>query len=567
MTESTFGNRKDGYIAAFGDFNSDELTDAFIINGSNVEVLLAYDKEPFFRPSSYSCNFSDLIITSIVPGDYDGDAYMDILVTTQFQNSSNIHEVRILWGGMPNLNCSDASLIKAISVGQPLVLDYNRDMILDLFGINKQSKRVFWVFDKSRSAPTEIMMSDNGKFKEIKLPHSHSFLDINDDNAADLLVTTHVDVEIWLNDETSGFRFNNSIELLVGHPTIYGQVLFLDVALSGQFFLVVPVCYDLECINSTILIYDNEQWHDLQVDFNDGKGTLWRFVPPRAEVYLETITMRSGDYNMDGYPDILMTLSPVNSKDTKAFLLHNVPCNLPGCKFYRTFEVQWEKLNTFGKNVVMATFYDLYMDGVLDVIYVQKNITNTKQKYIMKAFRNELEYDTNFIKVIVVTGLSNERVPTINGTLYNRKVTFGTNLPGPKIGYNTWSQEGQYRTGVCAQLPQSAYFALQLPYSIFGLDRTPNFVDTLTVGLSGYSKSWTQIIPNSQIVLIPAPPNDPSEWRAQLFVTPSKVILKSVFVLTAIIVIIIGCVTYLHWKERNDRQYIIEIDEQTYVKL
>lgn len=143
----------------------------------------------------------------------------------------------------------------------------------------------------------------------------------------------------------------------------------------------------------------------------------------------------------------------------------------------------------------------------------------------------------------------------------------GTNLPGPKIGYNTWSQEGNYRTGVCAQLSQSAYNTLQLPYSIFGLDRTPNFVDTLNVGLSGFSKSWTQIIPNSQIVVIPAPPYDSSQWKAQLFVTPSKVILKSVFVLSAIIVIITGCVLYLHWKERNDRQDIIDIGEDTYVKI
>lgn len=424
MTETSFGNINEGLIAAFGDFNSDELTDAFIINASSIEVLLAHDKEPFLRPSLYSCNFNNLNITSIVPGDYDGDAYMDILITTQLQNdTSNVHEVRILWGGMPTLNCSDALLIKAISIGQPLVLDYNRDMILDLFGINSQKQRVFWVFNKSRSTPTEIMMSEQ-KLKEIKLPHSHSFLDVNDDNAADLLVTTALDVEIWLNEEI-GFKYNSSIELLVGHATIYGQALFIDVALSGQFFLVIPVCYDLECINSTILIYDNQKWHDLQVDFNDGKGTLWRFIPPRDEIYLDTITMRSGDYNMDGYPDILMTLSPVNSKDTKAFLLHNVACNLPGCKFHRTFEVQWERFNSFGNNVVMATFYDFYMDGVLDVIYVQKNSTNSTQKYIMKAFRNELDYDTNFIKVIVVTGLSNEKVPTINGTLYTRKVTFG----------------------------------------------------------------------------------------------------------------------------------------------
>lgn len=425
MTESSFGKFKEGIITAFGDFNSDELTDAFVIkNGSSVEVYLAHDKEPFLRPSPFSCNFSNILVTSVVPGDFDGDAYMDILLTTQILkgNRSDVHEVRIIWGGMPTLNCSDALLIKAIIVGQPLVMDYNRDMTLDLFGLNTQNQRVFWIFDKTRSTPVEIPMGDT-LFKPIKLPHSHSFLDVNDDDAADLLVTTKMDVELWLSQENGGFKYNNSIELLVGHPIIYGQTLFLDVALSGEFFLVIPVCYDPECINSTILIYDNHQWHDLQVDFNDGEGTAWRFVPPRKELYLDVITMRSGDYNMDGYPDILMTLSPVNSNETRAFLLHNVPCTYAECKFYRTFKVQWDIFNTFGRDIVMATFYDFYMDGVLDIIYSKKNATT--QKYTMHAFRNELEYDTNFIKVIVVTGLTNKKIPVLNGTLYSRKVTFG----------------------------------------------------------------------------------------------------------------------------------------------
>lgn len=425
MTGNSFGKQNQGILAAFGDFNSDELTDAFVIrNSSTVEVFLAYDKEPFMRPSSYSCNFSNIVITSIVPGDYDGDAYMDILITTQnINDTTDLQEVRILWGGMPNLNCSDAALIKALSIGHPLVLDYNRDMILDLFGINAQKKRVFWVFDNARSIPTEIVMDEGSMFNQIKFPHSHSFLDVNDDDAADLLVTTISNVEVWLSEEFAGFKYNNSIKLPIGHFSIYGQALFLDVALSGQFYLVIPVCYDIECINSTILIYDNYQWHDLQVDFNDGKGTLWRFVPPRNETYLDTITMRSGDYNMDGYPDILMTLSPSNNNETNVFLLHNIPCNLPGCKFHRSFEVQWDKFDSLRNDIVMATFYDFYMDGVLDIIYVKKN--HTTDEYTMHSFKNELEYDTNFIKVIVVTGLTNEKVPIINSTLYNRKGTFG----------------------------------------------------------------------------------------------------------------------------------------------
>lgn len=424
MTESSFGKNTDGVLAAFGDFNSDELTDAFVIkNSSSVEVYLAYDKEPFLRPSVYGCNFTNVIVTSIVPGDYDGDAYMDIMFTTQKPNDTlNLHEIRILWGGNDTLNCLDALIIKAISKGQPLVMDYNRDMILDLFALNSKGERVFWIFDNSRTDPIERKMG-SGMAKQIKLPHSHSFLDVNEDNVADLLVTTTSDVEVWLNDELEGFFYNNSIELLVGHPAIYGQALFIDVALSGDFFLVVPVCNDIECLNSTILINDNHEWHDLQVDLNDGKGTLWRFIPPKNEMYLDTITMRNGDYNMDGYPDLLITLGPVNGNGTRVFLLHNSPCNHPGCKYHRTFQVQWDLFDSFGNDVVMGTFYDFYMDGVLDIIYVKKNTTT--QKYSMHSFRNELEYDTNFIKVIVVTGLTNEKLPIFNRTLYNRKGTFG----------------------------------------------------------------------------------------------------------------------------------------------
>lgn len=135
--------------------------------------------------------------------------------------------------------------------------------------------------------------------------------------------------------------------------------------------------------------------------------------------------------------------------------------------------------------------------------------------------------------------------------MYNFIVT-GTNLPGPKISYNTLSQDGLPRSGVCVQLPQSAYFVLDLPFSIFGLDRTPNFVDTLTVGLSNRSRTWTQLIPNSQVVVIPWPPADPARWRAQLFVTPSKLILKSVFVITGLCGLITLLVVILHYKEKRD---------------
>lgn len=125
-------------------------------------------------------------------------------------------------------------------------------------------------------------------------------------------------------------------------------------------------------------------------------------------------------------------------------------------------------------------------------------------------------------------------------------------MPGPSVSYRTTTQEGNSRHAISAQLPQSAHFSLNLPYTIFGLGRTPNFVDFLTVGLSNHSKDWTQIIPNSQMVVIPWPPDQPSKWKAQLFVTPSKVILTSVAALTGVCGLITIIIGVLHWKERQE---------------
>lgn len=84
------------------------------------------------------------------------------------------------------------------------------------------------------------------------------------------------------------------------------------------------------------------------------------------------------------------------------------------------------------------------------------------------------------------------------------------------------------------------------------MGRTPNFVDTLTVGLSNRSRDWTQIIPNSQMVVIPWPTDEPTKWKAQLFVTPSKLILMSVAGLTGLCGIITLIILGLYWKERQE---------------
>ncbi|XP_066247870.1 T-cell immunomodulatory protein [Euwallacea similis] len=563
ITHLAFGGFTDGMPAAFGDFNSDELTDVFVIlnNSKTLEILLAHEEEPLLRPAKnrLKCTFSNSLITSVVPGDFDGDAMMDVMVTTTFKRTEedtediSLTNVYIMWGGADQLNCTtdeDKPLIQMI--GQPLAMDYDQNMIIDLFGQDKEKRRMFWVFNKDRTPPQTIPMEDNHSREELHRPHAHAFLDLNYDFMADLFITTPNHFEVWLGREHEPkFIYNDTIK----HPEnskIVGQSLFIDVELKGTMDLVTPVCTEKDrngnCQAAALMGYADGHWNDLQVNFKDDSGNFWRFYLKEGSRYTNVITLRSGDFNMDGYPDILATLSQEGDDHPQSFLLENVACPTGCGKFKRSYAIKWNALSPFRNGTAMAAFFDFYQDGILDCIVVTYN----GKQYQAGAFRNSLDYDANFIKVMVLTGLTNKNNQMINGRVGKKRRTYGTNLPGPSISYKTTTQEGNLRHGVSAQLPQSAHFSLNLPYTIFGLGRTPNFVDSVTVGLSNYSKFWTQIIPNSQMVVIPWPVPQPWKWKAQLFVTPSKLILMSVAALTAVCGMITVIIGVLHWKERQE---------------
>lgn len=193
VTTAIFGKYTDGLPAAFGDFNSDELTDVFVLrnNQEKIEILLAYEEEPLLRPSRpdpLACSFTNHKIVGVIPGDYDGDALMDVLVTTvrKSRNGDDEYErsltyIYILWGGVMSgssyLNCSDESRPLIEMYGQPLAIDYDQNMIIDLFGQDKNKERMFWVFDSNRSTPEPIAMEQNRKpMPKLRMPHAHAFL-------------------------------------------------------------------------------------------------------------------------------------------------------------------------------------------------------------------------------------------------------------------------------------------------------------------------------------------------------------------------------------------------------
>lgn len=69
-------------------------------------------------------------------------------------------------------------------------------------------------------------------------------------------------------------------------------------------------------------------------------------------------------------------------------------------------------------------------------------------------------------------------------------------------------------------------------------------------------KEWTAIIPNSQLIVIPYPQNDPRSWSARLYLTPSNIVLLTAIALIGVCVFILVIIGILHWQEKkaDDRE-------------
>ena len=104
---------------------------------------------------------------------------------------------------------------------------------------------------------------------------------------------------------------------------------------------------------------------------------------------------------------------------------------------------------------------------------------------------------------------------------------------------------------MAAQLPQSAYFSLQTPYTIFGLGLAPNFIDYLWVNISSMTHSWPQIIPNSQLYIIPYPPESPDSWQAKISIFPSKTIVITGLAMVGTCGVLALLIVMLHMRERR----------------
>uniref|UniRef100_A0A224Z258 Integrin alpha FG-GAP repeat containing protein 1 n=1 Tax=Rhipicephalus zambeziensis TaxID=60191 RepID=A0A224Z258_9ACAR len=559
ITDDVFGGAQPSVLGAFGDFNSDKLTDLFLASNDShrLEIWVATGVKPSFHKSEVQCTVPG-VITGIMPGDFDGDSIMDVLVTSKDSGSkSDVVDVRIFWGRLRmGVDCANSTHVSDVG-WQPLLFDYNGDRIVDLLSarIEEPHSRTVWTFGPSRTPTTVALGVGTGALSK---PHSNSFVDLNDDMTADLMLTAHSSMEVWYWVGNSTFHGPNKREY-PSDAAVKGQSLFVDVDADGDMEHVMPVCLgSADCKRSAIVVLNGSQWVTWFESFQDSANNTWKFHVDEgqpADVAMP-VALRSADVDMDGYPDFLAILEgklPDQKKAvTRATLLLNVHC--PSCPYGRNLVPYWNygALANFD-SAKLAAFFDIDEDGHMDILLTNGTRQNGFHTY---ALRNQFSDDACFIKVLALSGLCYYDCP-------QGHLAYGTNQPGPLVRYRIITSSGYPQESCASQLYQSAHYALQLPYSVFGLGQSPNFVDVLTVALANNESvehlsvhhQWTQIIPNSQMVVIPYPVNDPPSWVNKLFVTPGRQVLLTFIALAGTCVFIVLIIGTLHWLEkREDRR-------------
>lgn len=297
-----------------------------------------------------------------------------------------------------------------------------------------------------------------------------------------------------------------------------------------------------------ILWYDNKQneWINI-ADFTNHSKLYFETIDTQFGIQLP-IAIRFGDVDSDGYVDLITVMkNKTESGRIKqiAVILRNIRDDDHPNR--RKFVLFWtsEKLIP-DDDVELVSFLDLQENGKLDIILTTKNSSN---HYNIQWILNTFVDNSCFLKILVTSGLCSE------SSCPNEKVPYGTNQAGPFVCYETSDVNGHLMKGCSAQLSQSSYFALQMPYSIFGLGETPNFVETVIASIpSGDNQptrksKWTQIVPDAQVVLIPYPPNETMYWIGKLFYTPSNMISSTLAALAILCAVLIVIIFILHRKE------------------
>jgi integrin alpha FG-GAP repeat containing protein 1 len=578
----------EGTIGCFGDFNSDKFTDVFIISQNRSEIhLYLWNTDVWKFQSSSKVNIQSLSnITNIAAGDFNYDGMLDLLVMGNHYKDINgtmrtATYLKLFHGDRSTLTLSDKTIPDAND--QVIILDYNNDLRLDLFGETAEDppRRAFWVNNDNGGFD---IVHQGGDLAPLAKPHSNGFADFNGDCLADMFVTSVVggvkQYEIWINRKNT-YQLRDVTPL----PSGTGQITFADFDGDGTMDLCVPICDPPETCaneNSLRIVYNKQKplcplLNSKKIDCRkatnlcsaDDSFSFTNVSLPithsdtlvvdgvSSELFTGTrfafddlagrpLTIRPGDYNLDGYPDLAIPVRDLETNATMVQLWTNVP---DGSR--RKFQLQSEGTTELKSitDAYASAFVDLDEDGNLDLLVLRENAP-----YVQAIFNN-FQNDAYFLKAVGLNGVCTAWCT--NGKKFPDPKPYGVNFPGGTFKFTITDLSGATHLAIATQLSQSAYMSFNTPYVLFGLGRTSNYIEQFFYGVpinqEKHFAFWTgSTIPNSQVVAIPYKPTEPAGWTLELYTNPSGVMFWVIIAVLVALVLLGGAIYYFHRKEKME---------------
>jgi len=586
-----------GRIEALGDFNNDQFMDLILssTDGTKVQVFLwntyswKFEKFTEFDYGNSSYSEQNFKIISVIASDFNFDGFLDLMVTLVKPESfsttpSYFHHYLI--GNLESL--TDGKILKDLTTDQVLSFDLNGDIQPDLFSTDfSTGKRSYWVNDNTNLVAgglvnfTRYEQTADVALNPLTFPLTVASIDIDGDCGSDLFVMscskTNTDgiciapvFEFWVN-RNGKLQLNRTMDA----PAGTGRPIFFDIDMDGDLDMLYTVCYPINTcsdVNEIHILYNYQNSRsdsDLcsRSDFNISLKSVITFPDASRRVLHHYNTaakykdmppsLRVGDFNLDGYPDLVVTVAKVvdseeeeKEQELKLELWQNIACTdvpssisettntvfftcddtgeLNGGRSFQILTDGVDALSDSSLKVSISTelnqmpffdafFFDIDDNGVLDImsIYIDESSGN----YTLKAFFNNFFNDAYFLKTVSTNGVKPDGTQSY----------YGVNAPGITIKFTSTTLSGSTITHIHSFLSQTNYLSLETPYNLCGLGRTNGYVEEFYFGKVNPNsteetinyKSFSSIIPNSQMITVTYPPNDANSWDIQLLVNPS----------------------------------------------
>ncbi|TIB81269.1 hypothetical protein E3Q22_01297 [Wallemia mellicola] len=585
-----------GRVSALGDLNALSL-DILSVDADQKTIrshLWNHDKYTFESNSTVSVPFK---ISTLVATDIDHDGKLDVMAVGEGRTTTEIQ--LYLFHGDGNGGFDSPVQLPNISYTQPTFFDAQGRLSNDFLayrydaGTKDDQLSLYSNTLDDRDQPYDIMEpnfdTSTGTPCKMSQTHSNAFIDLNGDCLADLFLVCsghEPSYQIWLNNPANDNFVLHSQNSL---PKGTGMISFADFDRDGTIDMIFPTCESTtrdglgkSCSINVVfnkqipLCVDSRSFEALlHPSLISGGGGECRSPSElcvaddkfeynqekRLKIPIEQLTQNSnlrlkmvdhslqpglplslkiGDYNLDGFPDILCLLS--DGSTTRGAILDNVLVNKT-----RSLTLRDESKTTILKDIKdvrAASWIDIDEDGSLDIMLQRLNSVT--------FIKNNIANDAFFIKTLMLNGACENWCDSPTAGRYK---PFGVNAIGGTYKFTILDTNGKRMAASIPQLPSTAFDALLTPYSVIGLGRTNNYIENLHVGSTSKNGSsqhmnFEGIIPNSQVIITPAYYNH--DWHIEMYLKTNKWI-PFVTVVVAVLCVLFGAVVFgLHIHEKKE---------------